>query len=196
MALQQKGFSRSRLVEMYNITTKQGDKRGWENDKGNGWSHRIERNRAILRLPKGAEMYSSPSSSDSLVFFSHVSSSSQNKEPLSSAILTEDKRAKRIPAVAVVIVCARQTCYFKMADVEDDEKFLYGGEILLYTPECMLYFLPSVEISVAFSSCLLTLRQINITEFANYSVKSCRTYKVHLRLLSISIVIFFLSNFD
>ena len=141
-------------------------------------------------------MYSSPSSSDSLVFFSHVSSSSQNKEPLSSAILTEDKRAKRIPAVAVVIVCARSTCYFKMADVEDDEKFLYGGEILLYTPACMLYFLPSVEISVAFSSCLLTLRQINITEFANYSVKSCRTYKVHLRLLSISIVIFFLSNFD
>ena len=92
---------------MYNITTKQGDKRGWENGKGNGWSHRIERNRAILRLPKGAETYSSPSSSDSLVFFSHVSSSSQNKEPLSSAILTEDKRAKRIPAVAVVIVCAR-----------------------------------------------------------------------------------------
>ena len=81
-----------------------------------------------------------------------------------------------------------------MADVEDDEKFLYGGEILLYTPECMLYFLPSVEISVAFSSCLLTLRQINITEFANYSVKSCRTYKVHLRLLSISIAFFFPSN--
>lgn len=183
---------------MYNITTKQGDKSGWENDKGNGWSHRIERNRAILRLPKGAEMYSSPSSSDSLVFFSHVSSSSQNKEPLSSAILTEDKRAKRIPAVAVVIVCARPTCYFKMADVEDDEKFLYGGEGLHYSPQCMLYLLPSVEFLLLSLRVYWPLRQINITEFANYSVKikSCGTYKVHLRLLSISIVFFFLSNFD
>lgn len=45
--------------------------------------------------------------------------------------LDTSQPAKGRTAVAAENICARCTCYFKMADVEDDEKFLYGGKLFL-----------------------------------------------------------------
>lgn len=85
----------------------------------------------IAILPIGAATYSSLSSSDSLIFFSQVSSSPCSKVFPSSTILPWKTGHSCDSGIPFQVYAQTAHAIFNMADVEDDEKFLYGGKVFL-----------------------------------------------------------------
>lgn len=105
----------------------------------------IEETTAIL--PIGAATYSSLSSSDSLIFFSQVSSSPCSKVFPSSTILPWKTGHSCDSGIPFQVYAQTAHAIFNMADVEDDEKFLYGGKVFL---ACYGLFLLYVGLLYAF----------------------------------------------